>query len=322
MPFLRKSPSFPPYKLLDHDYVSKAQHKYARLEQLYHKSHVLSWDGKKVLAELSAKHGGIHVSAETRTRLAPVLSTLLWGELAAWNISADLALGIDDAEAKMAATAQVFDEARHFYTLRDYVMQAGIELPPLDGFALRLMRELLDTPDLVHKLLGMQLLVEGVAISLFKSISEAQIEPVLADLFRLYERDEARHIGLGLLYLPSLLEQLGPAGALRMRLFQQRAQTLMTWETRLLQPHLRALKIDLNAVVRRGLKLQEEVFKRVGDGPGRRSPPSARWKQLQSDWLDLSFPPLDKALPPWHRALLEGLDFAARSGERALRRLS
>ena len=60
--------------------------------------------------------------------MAKIASVLLWGELAAWSISADLALKLTDTDAKMAASSQVFDEARHFYVLRDYLWEAGIEM--------------------------------------------------------------------------------------------------------------------------------------------------------------------------------------------------
>src|SRR5689334_8015209 len=114
--------SFPPYHLLDPDYVAEAQSKLRKLENLYHKTHAFSWDGKQVLAELQKKHGGIQLPVEKRAHIARIFSVILWGELAAWNVSADLALALEDVEAKMAATAQVYDEARHFFTMRDYLL--------------------------------------------------------------------------------------------------------------------------------------------------------------------------------------------------------
>ena len=61
----------------------------------------------------------------------------------------------------MAATSQVFDEARHFYVLRDYLLALGCEMPPLDGYTHAVLTELLETDRLVDKLLGMQLIVES-----------------------------------------------------------------------------------------------------------------------------------------------------------------
>ena len=109
----------------------------------------------------SKKHGGIRLAPEKKQALAQIFSTILWGELAAWSISADLALQLEDTEAKMAATSQVFDEARHFYIMRDYLLALDCEIPPLDGYTHAVLTELLDTHRLVDKLLGMQLIVES-----------------------------------------------------------------------------------------------------------------------------------------------------------------
>src|ERR1700753_3868413 len=124
---------WPPYQLMERDHLARAQEKYARLERLYHVGAQKAWDGKQVLADLLRQHGGIRISDEKRRSLAEVFSTILWGELAAWSISADLALQLEDTEAKMAATSQVFDEARHFYVLRDYLLALDVEGPPLHG---------------------------------------------------------------------------------------------------------------------------------------------------------------------------------------------
>src|SRR5438309_1889267 len=126
--------AWPPYRLMDRDYLADAKAKYEKLERLYHVGHKQSWDGKQVLGDLIKKHGGIKLDPIRRHALAEIFSTILWGELAAWSISADLALKLEDTEAKMAATSQAFDEARHFYTMRDYLLALGGEVPRLDGY--------------------------------------------------------------------------------------------------------------------------------------------------------------------------------------------
>jgi hypothetical protein len=111
--------NFPPHELLTlapRRDVESATVKTKRLERLYHLTREHAWDGKAVLGALIEKYGppGKNMPENVRRPLARLLTVLMWGELAAWNISADLALGIDDVDAKMAATGQVFDEARHF----------------------------------------------------------------------------------------------------------------------------------------------------------------------------------------------------------------
>src|SRR6188474_2621293 len=218
---------FPPYEYGDPSIVGLAEARTNTVARIYHKGHEQAWDGRQVLDELVEKHGGIHFPEDKREALGRIASVLLWGELAAWSISADLALRLEDPAAKMAATSQVFDEARHFYVLRDYLWQAGIQVPRLGGYSRRLLVNLLETENLLHKLVGMQLMVENVALCLFKMIAAAGIEPVLSELLYYYERDEARHVGLGALALPAILPGLSELDAGRLWFFQFRIQLLL-----------------------------------------------------------------------------------------------
>src|SRR5262249_53392347 len=282
-----------------------AKAKYEKLERLYHVSHKQAWDGKQLLADLTRKHGGIHLPPSKRRAIAEIFSTILWGELAAWSISADLALQIEDTEAKMAATSQVFDEARHFYTMRDYLLALDVEVPPLDGYTQTILTELLDTHRLVDKLLGMQLIVESVAVTLFKAVATANIEPVLSDLMPYFERDEARHVGLGVLYLPKLLARIGPLEAARLEVMQLKIVTLIGWGTHLKQPYFAALGIDNNEGFRRGMRLNEEVMAGMRSPDGEEPPGvliGGRLTQRVNEWaIDLFFPRLGATPPSWQR---------------------
>src|SRR5207247_601111 len=162
--------------------------KYTRLERLYHVGQKNNWDGHAVLKGLLEKHGGIRLPAEKKAAIAKIFSVILWGELAAWNVSADIAEALEDTEAKMAASGQVFDEARHFYTMRDYLLELGIEIPPLDGYTRAILIDVLETTSLTEKLIGMQLLVENIAVNLFRAVAKGRVEPVLSDLMPYFEQ--------------------------------------------------------------------------------------------------------------------------------------
>jgi len=54
-----------------------------KLRHIYHRGQDLAWDGRAVLAELIAKHGGIDVPPEKARPLSKVFEVILWGELAA-----------------------------------------------------------------------------------------------------------------------------------------------------------------------------------------------------------------------------------------------
>src|SRR5207244_174538 len=111
-----------------------------KLENIYHAGQDKIWDGREVLTNLVAKHGGVRMALDAQQALANVFSSLMWGELAAWKISAQLADALTDFEAKMAATSQVHDEARHFYVLHDYLSLLDVEIPDI-GRSTRMLLE-------------------------------------------------------------------------------------------------------------------------------------------------------------------------------------
>src|SRR6201999_1242888 len=111
----------------------------------------------------------------------------------------------EDPDARMAASSQVFDEARHFYILRDYLALLHVPVPPLDPYFATAARSLLASRDLTLKLFAMQILVEGAAQAIFRFLSTQSVEPVLSEILPYIERDEARHVGLGILHLPNML---------------------------------------------------------------------------------------------------------------------
>jgi hypothetical protein len=54
----------------------------------------------------------------------------------------------------------------------------------------------------------MQILVEGAAQSIFRFLADNSVEPVLGEILPYIERDEARHIGLGVIHLPEILGKM------------------------------------------------------------------------------------------------------------------
>ena len=191
-----------------------------KCERIYHRGQALSWNGREILAQLIDEHGGIQIDDEKRRALGRIFSILLWGELAAWKISAQLADRLVPLEAKMAATSQAHDEARHFYVLYEYLQTLGIRPGPLGRGPQALLNLVLNTDELAHKLLGMQLMIETMALTIFQMVREARPEPVLADLLRYYERDEARHVGLGMQYLPGLVAAMNRRQIASLMVFQ------------------------------------------------------------------------------------------------------
>jgi hypothetical protein len=259
--------AFPPYSLLE-TFETAAAEKTRKLERLYHQTQAHAWNPREVLDGLAAKHGGIHLPEDKRVAVGHVFAILMWGELAAWNIAADLARALPDVDAKMAATGQVFDEARHFTVLRDYLGRAKVELPPLNAYGTRLLRRILGTQSLLRKLYGMQLCVETLALAIFKRVKEARFEPVLADLLEYIERDESRHVALGVMYLPRLLATTTRAERLANWAFNMELFGLSLAGGRMLDPHLRALGIDHRELSIGSMRLHQQVVRKMAEEHG------------------------------------------------------
>jgi len=179
-----------------------------KIELLYHKGQKNIWNGKEYLQECLDKHGGIRISEEHAKVLKNIFGIILIGEMAAWRISSVLSYRLEDDGARMAATSQAHDEARHYYVMRDYLQLLGGEPLNIDPYADEFLNSILNADNLAKMLLGMQLMVEPLALTLFKLVREKNVDPVLSDLLKMYEKDEARHVALGVLYLPKILKNM------------------------------------------------------------------------------------------------------------------
>ncbi len=313
--------AFPPYHLLD-VLAGEATQRTKKLERLYHQTQELAWDPRQVLDELEKKHGGIHVPEEQKEAMGHVFGVLLWGELAAWNVAADLARALPDEGAKMAATGQVFDEARHFRVLRDYLSRAGVPLPKLNPYGRRLLTRLLETRSLLQKLYGMQLVVETLALAIFKELAESSTEPVLAELLRYVERDESRHVALGVMYLPILAAQAGPVERAKNWAFNVELFLLTIAGGVLMDRHWRALGLDHRKLSIACSKTSQQVTRQMALEQGVPQGELRGIYGLTNDQFsaltDFLHPMGKRAdLPPLHRSALDALDSAVHAGARA-----
>jgi hypothetical protein len=320
-----RTAAFPPYDSFRRleEAASVRQEKLARIYSLGHHQ---AWDGQEVLSELVRRHGKPDLPPDLRDSLTRIFAIIFWGELAAWNVSSEIAVALDDTEAKMAATSQAFDEARHFTVMREYLRLLGGPPPELDGYSHAILTELLETDSLLKKLVGMQLLVENIALVLFRAVADARPEPVLGDLMPYFERDEARHVGLGVLELPRQLARVGRAEAAALVLTQVKINTMVGWGSILQRHDFERAGLELNYVMHGGFGKQMEIgamvqrSATVHGGSLRgvdRPPPSAQ--AITRYTIDAFFPQRELELHPWHHRALWLVEKVARVGERALR---
>jgi len=322
------SKGFPNYAALDMSgIVGLTEDRTKKLESIYHAAQKRAWDGREVLQKCIEQNGGIQLSREKREAVASVFSIILWGELAAWIVSADLAERIEDIEAKMAATSQTLDEARHFCVMRDYLRELGVPIPPLDPYSRLILREVLDAESVLFKLVGMQLLVENAALAIFKMVGNARVEPVLSDLMPYFERDEARHVGLGVNYLPALMANLSTYEVTKLNIYQARLYTLLFWATMLLKKDFDVLGLDSNESTRFSLRLQVDIATQIGKfSTQERARKTGRAVYVEPELLrkthsfsiDAFQPRPGAHVPGWQRSVLNMAQTVARLGARAL----
>ena len=149
-----------------------------KLDKVYHKGQDKIWNGKEVLDSLFEKHGNLDLDPEHSLALKNILSIIFWGEYVAWNVASDLSSELDDFGAKMAAVSQAHDEARHFYVMGDY-LKKRLDFRPdtIMPAAFRVLNSVGKTDNVAKKLLGMQLMVEPIAITIFRFFKKIKYRP-------------------------------------------------------------------------------------------------------------------------------------------------
>lgn len=139
------------------------------------------------------------------------LSQILHGEQGALSLSASLCQILRDPGAQEYAANQVREEARHVHGFARYMeSRFGTPLPAGSTLA-GLMNELVVAPEVYKKLVGMQMLIEGLAMGAFATFHSKTNDPLLRRLVQLVMTDEAFHHRFGRIWagrtVPKLSEQ-------------------------------------------------------------------------------------------------------------------
>ncbi len=307
--------AWPSEALLLDEPLALAEARTSRLRRIYANAQRDAWDGPALLREAVARHGGIQLAEEKRRALAHPMTMLMWGELGAWIVSAELAERLEDADARMAASSQVFDEARHFYLLRDYVALLHVPAPRLDRYFAIAARALLTTRDLDLKLFAMQILAEGTAQAIFRFLAESAVEPVLCELLPYVERDEARHVGLGILHLPERLERRSARDRRRLSSRVNAIGDLFAATQIRYIEHYQTLGLDPRELFRRADRLLHELSHKLGTAPGTEEPYFRTVDPSTSEYdaqLDFVLPRAGVSPPPGARAFQRLLELGQR----------
>jgi hypothetical protein len=137
-----------------------------------------------------------------------MINQFLHGEQGALVATARLVETVPDLSAKSFAANQVGDEARHVEAYSRYIDEKlGVTYPMNPGLE-TVLRDLLSDSrwDIVY--LGMQIIVEGLALAATRIASTGFGDPIIKSISRMIARDEARHISFGILALDGVYSEM------------------------------------------------------------------------------------------------------------------
>jgi hypothetical protein len=136
------------------------------------------------------------------------LSQFMHGEQGALLCTAKIVETVPWIDAKYYAATQVVDEARHVEVFSRYLDEKLSGHYPLNGHLGLLLDDIIADSRWDMTYLGMQIMVEGLALAAFGFMHQLTQEPLLKQLLRYVMADEARHVAFGVLSLQELYSEL------------------------------------------------------------------------------------------------------------------
>jgi hypothetical protein len=169
------------------------------------------------------------------------LSQFMHGEQGALICTAQIVETVPWIDAKYYASTQVMDEARHVEVFARYLDTKLSGHYPINAHLKLLLDDIISDRRWDMTYLGMQIMVEGLALAAFGFIHQLTTEPLLKKILRYVMSDEARHVAFGVLSLQEYYQELTGA--------EIRERQEFAFEA---------------AVRMRDRFLQQEVFERMG----------------------------------------------------------
>lgn len=139
------------------------------------------------------------------------MSQFLHGEQGALLCTAKIVETVPWIDAKYYAATQVVDEARHVEVFGKYIDTKLGDSYPINVHLKLLLDDIINDSRWDMTYLGMQIMVEGLALAAFGFMYQLTPEPLLKKLLRYVMADEARHVAFGVLSLQEYYSELTAA---------------------------------------------------------------------------------------------------------------
>jgi hypothetical protein len=128
------------------------------------------------------------------------ISQFLHGEQGALMTAATLTHAVPDQDGKLYAATQTMDEARHVEVFEGYLRKLAI-IYPMSPFLKDLIDITLKADHWVKVAIGMNMIVEGLALGAFHNMRKATECELMRSLLEGVLRDESRHVAFGNVYV-------------------------------------------------------------------------------------------------------------------------
>ena len=135
-------------------------------------------------------------------------SQFLHGEQGAMICSARIVESVPDLDSKFYAATQTMDEARHAETYARFLQEKVGLLYPINTHLKSLLDDTLSDSRWDMPYLGMQVLIEGLALAAFGLLRDMTDRPLPKQILAYVMQDEARHVAFGRLALRDYYSQL------------------------------------------------------------------------------------------------------------------
>jgi hypothetical protein len=143
--------------------------------------------------------------------IAWLFSQFLHGEQGALVCAAKIVQTVPDVDSKFYAATQVMDEARHVEAYSRFLNEKVDLAYPINPNLASLLDQTISDARWDMTYLGMQVMIEGVALAAFGMIRDLTRHPLTRSLNAYVMKDEARHVAFGLLALQDAYRDLTEA---------------------------------------------------------------------------------------------------------------
>jgi hypothetical protein len=192
------------------------------------------------------------------------LSQFMHGEQGALLCTAKIVETVPWIDAKYYAATQVMDEARHVEVFAKYLQEKCASEYPINSHLRLLLDDIIEDSRWDMTYLGMQIMVEGLALAAFGFMHQLTEEPLLKQLLRYVMSDEARHVAFGVLSLKEYYAELSDAEMAERQEFAFEAAVRM--RDRFLQQEVwDRMGVDVKPIIHGMLSIppEENVFQQM-----------------------------------------------------------